>query len=296
MISQIGLTNFKCFQGEHTFPLSRFNLLTGINGRGKSTLLQSLLLMKQTVDYDRKSNYVILNGSCVQLGNFEDIKNSFASNEDEIKFVFKLLKEEKNSVSDKTNAALLHEVHYTFNKDDNDDTIAVINEFSEGIEHEKGFKKWILKQYQDQNRYYYMLLNSKFSYNDIYDYGNTFFFGNLIPINDNEWNDLFKYVQFVSADRLGPKNFFERQNVNQEFSSVGSRGENVASVLFILKDNEVDETLYLGEDTNTLLQQTEEWLNFIFDGAKININYYRVGICLIIAPLEGLFLMNLSIG
>jgi AAA15 family ATPase/GTPase len=35
MFNEIKLTNFKCFQGEVAFPLSKINLLTGINGRGK---------------------------------------------------------------------------------------------------------------------------------------------------------------------------------------------------------------------------------------------------------------------
>ena len=273
MISQIELTNFKCFQGEHNFPLSRFNLLTGINGRGKSTFLQSLLLMKQTVDYDRKSNYVILNGSCVQLGNFEDIKNSFASNEDEMKFVFKLLKEANDITPNQFTASSFNEFHYTFKQDEIDDSVAVVNEFSEGIKNGKDFKTWNLTEYKNKDTFYYKLLGDKYtSKNDIYDFESTFFFENLTRINDNDFVDLFRYIQFISADRIGPKNYYEIQNINKDFSWVGAKGENTASVLLKKKGDEVDEALYLGEDTNTLLQQTEEWLNFIFDGAKININ------------------------
>ena len=57
MLTEIKLTNFKCFKEETTIPLSQFNLFTGINGagkltalQGKSTLLQSLLLMRQSID------------------------------------------------------------------------------------------------------------------------------------------------------------------------------------------------------------------------------------------------------
>jgi predicted ATPase len=39
MFNEIKLTNFKCFQGEVAFPLSKINLLTGINGRGKSSFI-----------------------------------------------------------------------------------------------------------------------------------------------------------------------------------------------------------------------------------------------------------------
>lgn len=290
MISQIGLTNFKCFQGEHNFPLSRFNLLTGINGRGKSTLLQSLLLMKQTTDYDIKSNYIILNGSCVQLGSFEDIKNSFSSNEDEIKFVFKSLiennEELKNSLSevisryelglprsenlerdsdfleylkDMNNDApktFTHEVHYTFEQDDNDDSIAVINEFSHKDIFDKDIETRALTQYEDRIHLYYMDLNAKTSsFYDIDGYEDFWYFEHLIPIHGSYNEVLFKYIQFISADRLGPKNFYQRQNVNQGFRWIGARGENVASILFLLRNENIHTSLYLGEDTNTLLQQ-----------------------------------------
>ena len=53
MFQEITLTNFKCFQGRVDFPLSKINLLTGINGRGKSSFLQSLLLFKQSVEKDK---------------------------------------------------------------------------------------------------------------------------------------------------------------------------------------------------------------------------------------------------
>jgi AAA15 family ATPase/GTPase len=42
MLSNIKLRNFKVFKDETNFPLSKINLLTGINGRGKSSFLQNL--------------------------------------------------------------------------------------------------------------------------------------------------------------------------------------------------------------------------------------------------------------
>ncbi len=76
MLTKITLTNFKCFKEETKFPLSQLNLLTGINGRGKSTLLQSLLLMRQSIENNKEIIQILLNGSCVNLGNFDDIRNT----------------------------------------------------------------------------------------------------------------------------------------------------------------------------------------------------------------------------
>ena len=75
MIKELVIKNFKLFREETSIPLSRLNLLTGINGRGKSTVLQVFLLMKQSPDYDRTTNKIIFNGCDVNLGNYKDVKN-----------------------------------------------------------------------------------------------------------------------------------------------------------------------------------------------------------------------------
>jgi predicted ATPase len=283
MITEIGLTNFKCFKGEHNFPLSRFNLLTGINGKGKSAFLQSLLLMKQTVDYDRKSNYIILNGNCVQLGSFQDIKNSFASNHDDVRFSFKMFSKAFELINNQLIAFYETNLNYVFGENKDKDTATV-----------EGYEVSLKLGYYDEIRHFketrtldanddYVILS--YGNNDVNDEDANIMaddmFTNLIPNKGyrsdldfvvSRFENLFKRIQFISADRIGPKNFYEIQNINKDFSWVGAKGENTASILLKKKDSGVHQSLYLGEDTNTLLQQTEEWLNFIFDGAKININ------------------------
>lgn len=52
MIRNVHLTNFKCFQQER-IPLNRLTVLSGGNGVGKSSVIQSLLLLRQTGDRAR---------------------------------------------------------------------------------------------------------------------------------------------------------------------------------------------------------------------------------------------------
>ena len=47
MISELSIAHFKATR-KVKLPLRRFNLLAGINGMGKSTCLQSLLLLRQS--------------------------------------------------------------------------------------------------------------------------------------------------------------------------------------------------------------------------------------------------------
>lgn len=55
MIKEIKLKNFKVFE-EETFNIKPLTLITGVNGMGKSTLIQSLLLLKQNYELGYLSN------------------------------------------------------------------------------------------------------------------------------------------------------------------------------------------------------------------------------------------------
>lgn len=80
MIDELLLENFKLFGKETRFSgLKGINLLTGVNGRGKSSALQPLLLFKQTLLRSRSSRQVFLSGSFIDLGNASDVKHVDAS-------------------------------------------------------------------------------------------------------------------------------------------------------------------------------------------------------------------------
>jgi len=67
MISRIDLRHFKCFE-RLKLPLRPLTLLSGRNASGKSSVLQSLLLLHQTMREHEWSSRLILNGAAVQLG------------------------------------------------------------------------------------------------------------------------------------------------------------------------------------------------------------------------------------
>jgi len=80
MISKIELSNFKCFD-ELSLPLKNVTVLTGINGMGKSTIIQSLLLLRQSFLEEGTINGLHLNGKYIELGNMKDILYEKAENE-----------------------------------------------------------------------------------------------------------------------------------------------------------------------------------------------------------------------
>lgn len=73
MIKEIELKRLKSFEDSGKLCFSRINLLTGKNGRGKSTVLQSILLLSQSFDAEKGLDRLMLNGQFVRLGTFDDV-------------------------------------------------------------------------------------------------------------------------------------------------------------------------------------------------------------------------------
>lgn len=72
MLKNIQLTNFKCFQSQ-AVEFKPMTLLTGVNSAGKSTVIQSLLLLQQTFADHWAQPEVQLAGEFVNLGLPEDV-------------------------------------------------------------------------------------------------------------------------------------------------------------------------------------------------------------------------------
>ena len=72
MLNQLELRYFKCFE-LLKLPLAPLTLLSGTNASGKSSILQSLVLLHQTMREYEWSTRLMLNGSVVQLGTVTDV-------------------------------------------------------------------------------------------------------------------------------------------------------------------------------------------------------------------------------
>lgn len=81
MINSMRLKNFKCFD-DITLSINQLNVLTGLNGMGKSSIIQALLLLKQSDEQDNLNKKIILNGKYVSLGKCIDILYENATSEE----------------------------------------------------------------------------------------------------------------------------------------------------------------------------------------------------------------------
>ncbi|MDM8561121.1 DUF3696 domain-containing protein [Candidatus Parabeggiatoa sp. HSG14] len=86
MISNIYIKNFKAFQ-EAEIPPCQLNIFTGLNGMGKSTFLQSLLLLRQSYLQNTLLNKgLLLNGDYIKIGKGKDAFSMYGTDEDIITF------------------------------------------------------------------------------------------------------------------------------------------------------------------------------------------------------------------
>lgn len=82
MITHLKVRNFKALQ-EADVPLRSLSLFTGLNGMGKSTLMQAILLLRQSYQQQFITNQgLILNGNLVDIGTAQDALNEGASTDD----------------------------------------------------------------------------------------------------------------------------------------------------------------------------------------------------------------------
>jgi len=79
MINSWTLKNFKSVAGKTTLDFAPLTIFAGSNSSGKSTIIQSILMIAQTIQNSVRSKSVILNGHMVKLGTFDDILSNKSS-------------------------------------------------------------------------------------------------------------------------------------------------------------------------------------------------------------------------
>ena len=73
MIERLYMQNFKCFGG-HSVPLGSLTILAGLNGSGKSTVMQALLLLRQSgLDAEGTPGRPRWQGELVDVGSFGEV-------------------------------------------------------------------------------------------------------------------------------------------------------------------------------------------------------------------------------
>ena len=89
MIKEIKIKNFKSLK-DVGLSLSNLNVLTGLNGGGKSSFIQSLLLLRQSFgNRARNIGLILQDGELISLGSGKDVFYQYAGKDESIEFEIK---------------------------------------------------------------------------------------------------------------------------------------------------------------------------------------------------------------
>lgn len=204
MINSITLGNFKCFEALTSIPMSRFTFLYGKNGRGKSSVIQSLLLLSQSLrENGGVLNSLILNGKMVSLGTFDDIRNRYSDPDSPIQI----------TVATDSEAPL----ELSFTRSVDKPTIADLDDIWVGDVH-------YISAMEAQSQMDPEAVVSK-------EEGSP---GGMIVLSQSDINtySILKTLAFVAADRRGPVNFEPRRD-NLGPADVDVRGDNLINSLSV---------------------------------------------------------------
>ena len=209
MLKQIDLKHFKCFE-DLQLPLCPLTLLSGANASGKSSVLQALALLHQTMREHEWSSRLMLNGATVCLGSVGDVFNGHGDEGIEIG----LLADEGHcqwefAVGDKDGMSM--EVREVFGK--------VFGETDDGANAEKTVSPWSATEWNASR---------------------PFRLQHLLPTpNPGEESRLEKVtlmakrlreLNYLTAERMGPRETYPLDDPDATLV-VGPRGEHAASLL-----------------------------------------------------------------
>jgi predicted ATPase len=123
MINLLKLKNFKAFENL-SLELKNLTLMTGLNGMGKSSVLQSLLLLRQSYQQRLLTQGLALNGDLVKIGTGKDALFEGAETDEisiEIGFDKKLVSNlnwiyqydrQSDVIAAKSTPSVIQEIHY----------------------------------------------------------------------------------------------------------------------------------------------------------------------------------------
>lgn len=240
MLTQAHLTNFKCFAEKRVFELSKINLFTGLNGRGKSSVLQSILLLSQSAyTYNSFRSLLISSNKWIKLGDFSDILNN---------------KENPNIVIGfrsyrKTSEAIENSFAFYYKQND---------KFSDRGE---------LVDYELNGNLASKIELGGFAPDSNKNIGGADTKQSFDYTDDQIVVSMFKNVHYVSADRMGTRLYYDKFGAMD--TKTGSHGEYFLNIL--VRNPEINPSLSRSGNVTGLLDICQEWLDYIFDGASISV-------------------------
>lgn len=244
-LTLVDIANFKCFRRQPV-ELGALTVLSGLNGMGKSSLVQALLLLRQSFIGGRNLR-LRLSGDLVDLGTGADVFFDLAE-EDEIMFALETRRPADGATV---------RVEYRFGYDRKAEVLRPLR--------------------QAENARFRGPAITVVGGNEV---GPTNPDGGLRSMGSALRSPLFSSIgfQYLSAERLGPRKMLPASEEHVRTRSLGSQGEYVLSVLAADGSSTIeagDPRLKDGTDASTVLAQTTAWLQDTSPGSTLTITELR---------------------
>lgn len=226
MLNRIDLHDFKCFE-LLKLSLANLTLLSGSNASGKSSVLQALVLLHQTMREHEWSERLLLNGDLIKLGTVGDVVDKVHGRHSiEIGLIY----EEIN-------------YHWSFSGERSEMSMKVENVRAGELSIER------------PNRLQYLLP-------PLYDHTSDVVVGSEhLELKLGSLADCLLRISYITAERIGPREFYL---IDETKKVVGSSGEHAISVLHLGRDERVLKTLIIDDIPPTRLRQVEARMRQFF--------------------------------
>ena len=242
MLTQLDLRFFKCF--DHLrLPLAPLTLLTGFNASGKSSVLQALVLLHQTMREHEWSTRLALNGAALRLGAMPDVVDE-VSGRDSFRVVLEY-------------DASMYEWAFRGDRHDLSMVVHSVGLNGRGIEPPKELR-YLLPPL-------WTAANQPQKKNDL-----------DFALDENEKRSVKSLVRhlrnltYITAERIAPQEVYVLEDPHV-VSTVGPQGEHAVSVLHWGRDELVPKELALPEAPPLRLRQVEERMRTFFPGCRLDI-------------------------
>ena len=236
MLTGIDLKHFKCFD-LLKLPLRPLTLLFGANASGKSSVLQALVLLHQTITEHEWSDRLLLNGRAIRLGTVADVVDQRARRSCQI-----ALRTDDD------------EIRWEFAGEPADMAMAVTRVWTDEKEWERrpeGWYQYVPQEADDRG----------WSLHDLYPWQEGYHLGSPLPLHR---------VSYLSAERAGPQEMYPLEDIWFK-RGVGSSGEYAVSALYTGRDEPVHGGLAIEKVSPIRLRQVEARMNRFFPGCELDL-------------------------
>lgn len=240
MLTKLQFRNYKCLDNQ-AFAFKCINVFTGYNGRGKSSVIQAILMLAQSIDKSNVNSLdrLHLNGALVNLGDMDEILTD---------------------INDSSNWSLDFDLGIINGEDQHEITF--------GYMLQDDFKVGVMCKCIIDGEDYFDVVGGNSA--DGTPTGTT----SLSKQLPNYINQLLsrQNVHYISANRRGPVKFEEKKE-RPDFYSVGTEGSSTINTMATYPDK-VDSRMNVSSDDKQELSlelAITSWIEFIMSGGSVSV-------------------------